>query len=525
MIDHGGRRAWRLDLPHSRSRGVRRNPSHHAAARAPEWQRHVDEGALPLKELLGDVHDHVLVAQLEQLRARHVLPQDLPGGDTSGVRVVATPIRGDDRIELRRLPADLDATLCQQRIQIADGETLIDARIGPGRARAGERDAGAGRGKERANVVRRGDRRWNDPDQEWSEHLAPGTIGEPGADVGTTALYHGLARVADTLDHALSDQLVAPCDRNHALKASRLTGVDQLNRGSRRRREDRVGSEDEYRRCGHKPRNRDGAEPDCQERPGHCNPLACHSKRGRMTAEQQPAPATRLTQATVDALGQYAARATWPAGFVIYQRGAPADGLFVVTGGRVVLRSRVRAGRGFIPWIATPLETFGAEGLSSIPRYATEARADDVTTTLFLSSAHYRAFVREQPQHATALIAQVLAERAALLEKLRELTTMSVEQRLVTALLRMAAFDAFTREDGALLLNTARYRLLCELVGATRESVSLVLSRLTGEGVIERKGNNLVVVPARLIARIEAPPVDDLLVATSTSNSATTAVL
>ena len=85
---------------------------------------------------------------------------------------------------------------------------------------------------------------------------------------------------------------------------------------------------------------------------------------------------------------------------VIYQRGAPADGVFVVLEGRVVLRSRVRAGRGFIPWIATPCETFGAEGLSSVARYSTEARADEETATLFLSTARYRSFLREQPLHA-----------------------------------------------------------------------------------------------------------------------------
>src|SRR5687767_2855687 len=103
--------------------------------------------------------------------------------------------------------------------------------------------------------------------------------------------------------------------------------------------------------------------------------------------EAQPASATRLASQTVDALLAYAARATWPAGFVIYHRGADADGVFVVVTGRVVLRSRVRAGRGFIPWIATPLETFGAEGLSSAPRYVNEARADDEATTLFLSGS------------------------------------------------------------------------------------------------------------------------------------------
>ena len=214
----------------------------------------------------------------------------------------------------------------------------------------------------------------------------------------------------------------------------------------------------------------------------------------------------RLSEAEREILSSYAARAAWPAGFAIYQRGTPADGVFVVTSGRIVLRSRVRAGRSFVPWIGSPGETFGSEGLSPNAKDTTDARADEESETLFLSSARFRAFVREQPQHALILINQLMAERGALLEKLRELTTLSVEQRLIATLLRMAENNTFTREDGRIVLCTTRYRLLCEVVGATRESVSLVLGRLTAEGLVERKGTNLIIAPPIALAdRLDFP--------------------
>lgn len=241
-------------------------------------------------------------------------------------------------------------------------------------------------------------------------------------------------------------------------------------------------------------------------------------KHGRSTVAQSEemtgAVIARLSEAERLALHGYAAKATWPSGFQIYERGSSADGLFIVARGRVVLRSRVRAGRGFVPWVATPGETFGAEGLSPSGLYATDARSDDETDTLFLSSAKLRAFIREQPAHALAVVGQVMAERTALLEKLRELTTLSVEQRLVAALQRMVSHDSFTRRDGRIELCSSRYRLLCELVGATRESVSLVLGRLSGEGLVERVGSTLYVVPsARLFERLDSSGDDALLVA------------
>jgi CRP-like cAMP-binding protein len=251
--------------------------------------------------------------------------------------------------------------------------------------------------------------------------------------------------------------------------------------------------------------------PNCQERPRHCNPTT-PLRDVRMAVGESNISVARLNDAEREAITAYAARATWPAAFAIYQRGAAADGLFIVTRGRIVLRSRVRAGRGFVPWIATPGETFGSEGLSQNARYATDARADEESETLFLSSARFRAFVREQPQHSLALITQLMGERTALLDKLRELTTLSVEQRLVSTLVRMSSNNTFTREDGRIVLCPSRYRLLCELVGATRESVSLVLGRLTGEGLVERKGTTLTIAPpTRLAERLDGGLVDNEL--------------
>lgn len=200
----------------------------------------------------------------------------------------------------------------------------------------------------------------------------------------------------------------------------------------------------------------------------------------------------RLSPDVRAALAAYGAKAAWPAGFGIYQRGAPADGVFVVLSGRIVLRSRVKAGRGFVPALATEGETFGAEGLEISGRYATDARAEEASETLHLSGARFRAFLREQPQFAQSLIGQIMAERTQLLDKLHELATLSVEERLIASMLRLA--DQTRLADGApLQLGPGDYRLLCELVGATRESVSLVFNRLVAAGLVDRDGSTYTV--------------------------------
>jgi CRP/FNR family cyclic AMP-dependent transcriptional regulator len=207
---------------------------------------------------------------------------------------------------------------------------------------------------------------------------------------------------------------------------------------------------------------------------------------------------SRLTSEEVAPISAYGAKANWPPGFQLYQRGAPADGIFIVLDGHVVLRNKIKVGRGFVPVIATAGQTFGSEGLSPNSHYVTDASASEETKTMFLSGAQFRALVREHPAQTIPLLSQIMSERAYLLEKLHELAALNVDQRLVSTLTHLSTDRSFTTSDGRLKLENSHPRLLCELVGATRESIALALSRLVSAGIAERKGMTFLIEPGSL---------------------------
>ena len=218
------------------------------------------------------------------------------------------------------------------------------------------------------------------------------------------------------------------------------------------------------------------------------------------TTTRAEARRSRLTPEEVVPIAAYGARATWPAGFQLYQRGAAADGVFIVLSGHIVLRNKIKVGRGFVPVIATVGQTFGTEGLSPNSDYVTDAGASEETKTLFLSGAQFRAFVREQPGQTLPLLSQIMSERAYLLEKLHELAALNVDQRLISTLSHLSTDRSFTTADGRLKLENNHHRLLCEMVGATRESIALALSRLVSAGIAERKGMTFLIEPNSLAA-------------------------
>jgi CRP-like cAMP-binding protein len=132
----------------------------------------------------------------------------------------------------------------------------------------------------------------------------------------------------------------------------------------------------------------------------------------------------------------------------------------------------------------------------------TDAHSAEETETLFLTTAKFREVVREKPTQALKLIGQLLDERALLLERLHELASQNVEQRLMSALSRLSHDDSFLAEDGSLRLDIRHHRLLCEMVGATRESIALALAKLVGSGMAERNESAFFVAPSALDGHI-----------------------
>ena len=217
----------------------------------------------------------------------------------------------------------------------------------------------------------------------------------------------------------------------------------------------------------------------------------------------------RLSSEQRQCLAAYAASARWPVGFTVYQRDAAADGIFVVLSGSIVLRTRLKGGRAFVPSIATAGEVFGVEGLTPGARYQTDARAETEAQTLHLSRLRLRTLLRERPGEALALLAQVGLAQACLLDRLRELAALSVEQRLLAAVTRAGDARADAAPGTPITFDAAGYRLLCEIVGATRESVSLVVNRLVAEGLAKRDGTSISITPpARLLETADLLLVD-----------------
>jgi len=142
-----------------------------------------------------------------------------------------------------------------------------------------------------------------------------------------------------------------------------------------------------------------------------------------------------LTPSTMDALRGIVEERVISRGAVIFEEGAPGDGIFVVEDGEVEISASLDGGPLRTVSCLRPGEAFGEMAfIENKPRSAT-ARASQSTRLSFLPSANLSAMLEQHPSLATALLRQIS-------HRLRDFTQHYVRETLQTE--RLALVGRFT---------------------------------------------------------------------------------
>lgn len=181
--------------------------------------------------------------------------------------------------------------------------------------------------------------------------------------------------------------------------------------------------------------------------------------------------------------------------------------LFFVVGGRVRVVLYSPAGREVSFRDLGPGEVFGElAAIDGGPRSASVLTIEP-TTLAVMSRADFTSLTHTHHSVAQALQRHLVALIRRYSRRVYELSTLGVEQRIRAEIVRLAC-----EHGGGASTVTVRpaptLADLASLVGTTREAVSREISRLSREGLVERRGNALVVHDVgKLGATLEDSPI------------------
>ena len=178
---------------------------------------------------------------------------------------------------------------------------------------------------------------------------------------------------------------------------------------------------------------------------------------------------------------------------VIYLPGDPGVAVYLVNGGRVKVSKVTRDGKELTLSYRVPGEIFGETCLIDGEPREEMAEAMENALVTEIERGVYDELLRTQASLGYRMT-KILAQRRREIEaKIENLVFKDVNAKLAELLLRFA--DEYGVEDarGTLVALKITHQEMANLIGSTRETVSLTLAQFKKRGLIQSEGRKVII--------------------------------
>lgn len=178
---------------------------------------------------------------------------------------------------------------------------------------------------------------------------------------------------------------------------------------------------------------------------------------------------------------------------VIYLPGDPGNALYFVNGGRVKISKVTRDGKALTLSYCGPSEIFGECSLVSGGAREEMAEAMENAMVTEVERGDFEQLLKEHPSLGFQMTRLLAKRRLDLENKLETLVFRDVTSKLAELLLKLA--DEYGVEDsrGTLVALKITHQELANLIGSTRETVSLTLSQFKKQNWICTEGRKVII--------------------------------
>jgi CRP-like cAMP-binding protein len=178
---------------------------------------------------------------------------------------------------------------------------------------------------------------------------------------------------------------------------------------------------------------------------------------------------------------------------VIYLPGDPGAAVYLVNGGRVKVSKVTRDGKELTLAYRGPGEIFGEACLIDGGPREEMAEAMENALVTEIQRAEFERLLTTQPMLGYRMT-KVLAQRRREVEsKIENLVFKDVNSKLAELLLRLAEEYGVDDARGTLVALKITHQEMANLIGSTRETVSLTLAQFKRKGLIQTEGRKVII--------------------------------
>ena len=177
---------------------------------------------------------------------------------------------------------------------------------------------------------------------------------------------------------------------------------------------------------------------------------------------------------------------------VVYLPGDPGRAVYFINGGRIKISKVTRDGKELTLAYRGPGEIFGE--LVMIDGGPREEMAEAMENAIIteVERGDFERLVQREPMVGYRLTRIVAERRREIENKIEMLIFKDVNAKLAELLLRLAVEFGVEEERGTLLALKITHQEMANLIGSTRETVSLTLSQFKRKGLIATDGRKVI---------------------------------
>jgi len=170
---------------------------------------------------------------------------------------------------------------------------------------------------------------------------------------------------------------------------------------------------------------------------------------------------------------------------MIHHEGEAATSFFLVAHGKVKLLQHSVSGEDVVLDLLSQGDLFGGLAVLGRRKYPLTAVAQTDCCVLAITTADFRHLLRTHPEVALATLDGVAHDLEAAYDTIHAISTLPVEARIASALLRLAERLGETDNKGVLIQSPLSQQDLAAMVGTTAETASRVISSLRRSHLVE----------------------------------------
>jgi CRP-like cAMP-binding protein len=177
---------------------------------------------------------------------------------------------------------------------------------------------------------------------------------------------------------------------------------------------------------------------------------------------------------------------------VVYLPGDPGQSIYFVNGGRIKISKVTRDGKELTLAYRGPGEIFGE--LVMIDGGPREEMAEAMENALIseIERGEFEKIVQKEGMVGFRLTKIVAQRRREVENKIEQLLFKDVNAKLAELLLRLATDYGIEDSRGTLVSLKITHQEMANLIGSTRETVSLTLSQFKRRGLIQTDGRKVI---------------------------------